>query len=304
MLAMLICVQAMQFMRLLPADAATSPDVALRSSDTYASSSSSSTLNPQAREVAILLGILPKVERLMELKRARVSQGAEGMSDEELALKVDVLDRVLDGTLEVRMVSDRIDRELSWSFTGQGMLQAKRQKILNYLFTLNFVQGGTLGIISGPLFLHHLNIAGTEMLLLASSIGLGLSAISLLQMRSGHKSIDGETTVLANVFQLPQPEPPHRLDTVVKFMTSVPPESKDNKTRIESLVEEWKRGHYLRSTDPAHLKKLAAVQPEAQEFRENIRLISERIRMLFDTQWTVQQLDGEMLELMRAIDAS
>lgn len=257
-------------------------------------------LSPGAREAATLLGILPKVERLIALRQSKTDD--EAMSDEELALKVDVLDKVLGGTLEVRMVSDRIDRELAWAFNGQGMLQGRRQKILNYLFTANFMQGGILGIISGPLFLHGLPIAGTDMLLLASSIGLGLSTLSLIATRSPTKRIDGETTVLAHVFNIPHPDPPHRLDTIVKFMNSVPPECTDKKTRIETLMEGWKKGRYLRTTDEKHLKKLAAVQPEAHQYRENIRLISDRIRMLFDTQWTVQQLDGEMLDLMRAID--
>lgn len=108
--------------------------------------------------------------------------------------------------------------------------------------------------------------------------------------------------MLAHVFKLQPPEPEHRLDTIVKFMNAVPPESLDHKTRIDSLIVGWKQGHYLRSSSETQLKKLAAVQPEAEKYRENIRLIGDRIRMLFDTQWTVQQLDGELLELLRALD--
>lgn len=266
----------------------------------YAGTSTEQGLTPGGKEAATLLGILPKVDRLIELRQAR---GVDSpISDEELGLKVDVLDRVLRGSLEVRMVSDRIDRELSWAFNGEGMLQGKRQKTLNYLFIANFMQGGILGIVSGPMFLHGLPIAGTDLLLLASSIGLGLSTISLIEMRSPSKKIDGETTVLANVFKLQQPEPQHRLETVVKFMNSVPPDSIDHKTRVESLIADWKKGHYLTSMNETHLKKLAAVQPEANQYKERIRLINNRIRMLFDTQWTVQQLDGELLDIMRAVD--
>lgn len=258
------------------------------------------TLTPEAREAATLLGILPKVERLIEIEQAKQSSG--GFTDEELALKVAVLDKVLSGSLEVRMVSDRIDREISWAFTGQGNLEARRQRTLNYLFAANFMQGGILGIISGPMFLHGLPIAGTDLLLLASSIGLGLSTISLYESKSGTKKIDGETTVLAQVFKVAHEEPPHRLDTVIKFMRSAPPESTDKKTRIETLIASWKKGHYLRKTDEKSLKKVAAVQPEAQKYKENIRLIGDRIRMLFDTQWTVQQLDVGLLDLLRAVN--
>jgi hypothetical protein len=299
--AAVIGAQSFQCSQAVPAQAASTLSES-RAADSYASDTSDSTLTPGALEAATLLGIRSKVERLIALRRERSNQKSDGMSDEELDLRVDILDRVLEGSLEVRMVSDRIDRELAWAFAGQGMLQAKRQRMLNYLFTANFVQSGVFGVVSGPLFLHGLPIAGTEMLLLGSSIGLGLSTITLLETRSGHKAIDGETTVLASVFQLPQPEPPHRFDTIVKFMHSIPPQSTAGTTRIQSLIDDWKRGHYLRSMSESHLTKLAAVQPAADRYRENIKLISDRIRMLFDTQWTVQQFDGEMLDLMRAMD--
>jgi len=294
-LSALVSVQALHCLPVLAA-ASSNPGTTL-----YASTSAQQGLTPGAKEAATLLGILPKVEQLIQMRDAR---GVEGpITDQEMALKVDVLDRVLRGSLEVRMVSDRIDRELAWAFNGQGMLQGRKQKTLNYLFAANFMQGGILGIVSGPMFLHGLPIAGTDLLLLASSIGLGLSTISFVGiMKSPGKKIDGETTVLANIFQLEQPEPTHRLDTVVKFMHSVPPESTDHKTRVEKLIADWKKGHYLTSMKETHLKKLAVLQPEAGRYKEHLGLIGNRIRMLFDTQWTVEQLDEEMLDILRAVD--
>lgn len=257
-------------------------------------------LTPGAREAATLLGILPKVERLMQLKQ--LDRGQDTLNDEELALKVDVLDRVMGGSLEVRMVSGRIDRELAWAFAGQGMLQAKRQRNLNYLFTANFMQGGTLGILSGPAFLSGSSKVGTEFLLLGSSIGLALSSLSLLASRSGSKPIDGGTTILADVFHLDQPEQDHRPDIVLKFLNSVPPQSGSNKTRIETLMDRWQKAHHLRSTKEQQLQKLAALEPAVDKQKENIKLISNRIRLLFDTQYTVQLLDAELLDLLRVAD--
>lgn len=258
------------------------------------------TLTPGAREAAELLGILPKVERLIELKHT--SAGNDTMSDEMLALKVDVLDKVMAGTLEVRMVSGRIDRELAWAFSGQGMLQGRRQRILNSLFTANFMQGGVLGVLSGPAFLHNEPKTGTILLLLASSIGLSLSSMSLLASRSGTKKIDGGTTVLADVYHLSQPEQDHNPVVVLKFLNSVPPQSLNKKTRIENLMNGWQKSHYLRSTSESNLQKMAALESAVGKQRENIRLIGDRIRMLFDTQYTVQELDTELLDLLRVAD--
>src|SRR5271163_1810380 len=43
-----------------------------------------SALSPGAKEAANLLGILPKVDRLIELQNTRSRQGADTLSDEEL----------------------------------------------------------------------------------------------------------------------------------------------------------------------------------------------------------------------------
>jgi len=258
---------------------------------------STDALSPGGREAAQLLGILPKVERLIALKQANPGQT---LSDEELALKVDVIDKVLGASLEVRMVAGRVDRELAWAWAGHDMLVAKRQKRLNFLTNLNFMQGGTLGVCSGPMFLHGYPITGTTLLLLASSIGLGLSTISFQQARSGSKKVDGGTTVLADVFQLDLPiTPSHQTDIVTNYMKAVPPSSKDSKTRNQVLMDGWKKGHYLGKDDEKTLQKLSAYVPDGKHYSENIRLLQNRIRMLYDTQYTIEMLHSELLDLLR-----
>lgn len=259
-------------------------------------------LTPGARDAAGLLGIGPKVDRLIALRQARTNP--DTISDEELALKVDVLEKIMTASLEVRMVSDRIDKELTWAFVSQGGLEAKRQRNLNYLFIANFMQGGTLGVLSGPAFLSGEPKTGTELLLLASSIGLGLSTLSLLLSRSGTRKIDGETTVLADVFHLAQPPQEYQYPLVLKFLNSVPPRPGCTQTRIDALMTRWKQGHYLHSTSEHQLQRVAALQPAMDKQRENIGLISSRIRLLFDTQNSVQELDTELLELLRAADTN
>lgn len=263
------------------------------------------TLSPKAREAAIILGILPKVERLLQIKQAKISQGLDNLTDEELELKVTVLDKVLGASLEIRMVSGVIDRELAWSYAGHDMLLSKRQRNLNYLFTANFMQGGILGVLSGPAFLHNKPVLGTELLLLASSIGLGLSTLALVESRRGSKRVDGGTTILADVFSLERPSPPeHKADIVSKYLHAVPPEATNNKTRIEQLIATWEKGHYLRSTKESHLQKLSAIEPEGKKYRETPRLLDNRIRMLFDTQYTIELFHEELLDLLRVAELS
>jgi hypothetical protein len=261
--------------------------------------SSPSGLTPAAREAASLLGILPKVERLIQIRNSKTDPDSVP-TDEEMDLKVDVLDKVLGASLEVRMITDRIDRELTWSFAIMNMLQSKRQRNLNILFTANFLEAGILGVIAGGYFLKKQDQTGIEILLVSASIGLGLTALSIMGSRSGKRKIDGKTTILADVFHLPQPEPEHSFGLITRFLNSPQPDSSDNKTRIEILVDNWKEHRFLRKIDEPNLVRLASAQPEARKMKENIGLISTRIHMLSDTQLSVEQLDIGLLELLRA----
>jgi hypothetical protein len=261
-------------------------------------------LTPGAAEAANLIGVMPSVERLIQYKQNRgASFDPANISDDELNLRVYLLDRIVGQSLEVRMVADRIDRELAWSYTGKGMLEARRQRTLNFLFTANFLQGGILGVNAGPQFLHGNVRAGTELLLLASAIGLGLSTMAAIEQRTGSKKMDGEPTVLADIFGIKQTsDPQHRPDAVIKYMTSVPPISINNQTRREQLISGWKKGHYLRSMDEKSLNKVSAIQMPGERNRENIGDLGNRIRMLYDVQWSIEQLDGDLLELLRAVN--
>jgi len=226
-------------------------------------------LTPGALEAANLLGIRSDVERLITMEQSHAGQSLDVVGDEELNLKVRIMDKILGEALEVRTVADRIDRELSWSYTSKGGLEAKRQRTLNYLFTANFMQGGVLGVNAGGQFLHGKPHPGAELLLMASSIGLGLAILAFIEQRRGSKQIDGEETVLVDSLGLNRPEYDFHPPVSMKFLNSVPPGSTDNRTRREVLLDNWKKGKYLRSSDEEQLNKLAAVQPDGTHYKEN-----------------------------------
>ncbi|MBP7861137.1 hypothetical protein KA183_05600 [bacterium] len=263
-------------------------------------------LTPGAREAANLLGILPKVERLLQLKQQRQGNETAPLSDEELGLKVDVLDKVLGASMEVRMVSGRIDRDLSWAFAGQGALNAKQQKILNTIFTVNFMQIGTLGVLSGPAFLNGRGALGSELLLLASSIGLVLSMLAFAQTNIGYKkAVDGDATILTDVLKVQKPvSTEHESKLVVEFLDSVPPGTRDGKTRSQALIENWKKGKYLRNMSEPNLEKLSAVVPSGKKYKIGAAEFNKRIRMLFDTQYTIELFHEQLVELLRAAEIS
>ncbi|HEY9773374.1 MAG TPA: hypothetical protein V6C81_06145 [Planktothrix sp.] len=256
-------------------------------------------LTPAGKEAATLIGVLPEVKKLMQYKQRRTAADAAEMTDDELAAKVRVLDRVMGASLEVRMVSDRIDRDLSWSFSGKDIIDSRRQRNLNLLFATNFAQSGILGVLSGPVILAGHADQSTELLLIASSIGLLLSSLSFIEAGRGSKPIDGDTNALADFFNIPDNEGSCPT-SVKKFMNSAPPGSKTSATRWQILVEHWKHGSYLRSMDEQNLRKLSSAVPAGTKMRENSALVAARMRMLFDTQSTIEQLDTGLLDVMRA----
>lgn len=261
-------------------------------------------LTAGAREAAQLLGITARLDQLQQIRIANPTPEGQLPGDEEFGLKVALLDRILLASLEVRMVADRIDRELAWAYMGKEMLEGKKQKYLNDLFTLNFMQGGVLGTIAGCEFLNQNPNTGAELLLVASTVGLMLSSVSaLLQTQSFSKKIDGDVTFLADVYNLKQEQmPQHRTDIVLNFLNAVPPDGKSSRTRTEQLIDMWRKGGYLRGESSVKLNKLAALQPSGVHYRESTKVLGNRIRMLHDSQWAVEQLDAQLLDLLRAVE--
>lgn len=262
-------------------------------------SATTNVLSPEGKEAAELLGITAEVAELLRMKE-QGNYGTDVLSDHELAVRVRVMDKVMGASLEVRMVSDRIDRELSWAYIGKGMIDSRRQRNVNYLVAGNFMQGGILGTLSGPLVLDEQPKASTEVLLVASTVGMGLSLLSVLASHIGWKKIDGETTVLADLFNLPQKQVQTTHPSIVyKFLNSPAPESGTSATRLDKLKEAWKKGNYLKTTNEHWLARLAAVK--GTKGFETSGLLACRIRMLYDTQGAVQQLDHGLLDIMRVV---
>jgi hypothetical protein len=285
----------------LPAASSEAAIAAATPSDAFSSTTAPGgpdDLSRGAKEAAVLLGIDDEIQRLFQLRAGKERSDIDSMSNEELSLQVYLLDKITCASLEVRVVSDRIDRELSWSYTNQGAMIAKRQKTLNYLFTMNFMQGGILGTVAGYEAVSGKPWVTDRLLLVASAIGLGLSSASLVLSKSGNRKIDGGTTVLAQVFELPSFNP-HKTDVIFKFLNAVPPGSADGKTRRQELIEKWTKAHRLAGMKEGYLSKLASIEGSG---KENISLIGHRLRMLHDTQWTIEVFDEELLDLLRAMD--
>ena len=129
-----------------------------------------------------------------------------------------------------------------------------------------------------------------NLLLLASSIGLGLSTISFIEARSGSKKMDMDPTVLTYIYGLDAPDPVHKPVIILKYLAAVPPHSNADKTRIEILKEGWQKGHYLKSTQERDLERLAGLEPENVKFSEDLApLFSENsyaVRYTMDNRTT------------------
>lgn len=96
----------------------------------------------------------------------------------------------------------------------------------------------------------------------------------------------------------------HQPKLVIKYLDSVPPNARDGKTRSQALIKGWKKGKYLRNMNEVTLEKLSAGEPAGKKYKIGANELQWRIRMLFDTQYTIELFHEELLELLRAAEIS
>ena len=153
-----------------------------------------------------------------------------------------VLEKTLEGALEIQVASDKVDEELNYNYhIVLAQLLQSRAKWLQWNYNLNFLQSGVMGIVAGGLYLTHSTYAGDRQFVISGGIGTGLTTLAILQMHGFWRKVDTPPNSLAEVLNL-QPDSEYRFSPLVSnYLNAVPPGSTDGKTRRELLNEAWKK---------------------------------------------------------------
>lgn len=257
-------------------------------------------LRADAAEIADLLEIMPYVERLREQKKNNPSSTSE-LPKPLLNAKVLCLWRILVLTEEVRRYSAAIDCDLASSNVVLADLTGKRDATSNMLNTVNFAQGGVLGITKQSLLLSHFFNSSQMPIMISASLSTGLSLTNLLLPAVWKSKITQSQNILSHFINTSYRPPDADHSYLFKFFTSEIPGSTNHLTRREILLKHWQAFKHLNPEDHKLMRKLSASPEPNEDMAENINVLSLRIELLHDLKTHVEEVDGALYELHKAI---
>lgn len=248
---------------------------------------------------ADLIGARALVEEKARLEKDNNTANM-ALVDNSLALT-----RIISGaSLEARSTISHIDLEISKQSQHLERLSRARNMTVAMINNLNFFQINILGmIIDGPL-----GLSGGEsyqknddrLTIVSGIMGFCLGCAAFLAQHGGFRLKKAEPNVLAACFNLDSPANDQYLPLLLRFLNVVGPDSPNNWTRRQELVEYWKRSKLLSVNveNPTTQQKLAVIGPKHHRWDENIKLIRNRLTMLFDLKTTVNLLDVGLTDIL------
>jgi hypothetical protein len=244
---------------------------------------------PDAVQMAQILGVRPQLDRILEL--------GGNDSEEAIALRSQILQKVLIGFLEVRKASDKNWRELSYSFNIMRREQRK-QDLIDQCFTLaNFAQLSTLYTLEPYLRLNLYFKASAMCTQTGNGIGLLLPVLSIAQQKI---ATVGKTEPPAPLQEIIDGGPVNTgglPEYVDKFFDSPAPGT--TITRRQALFELWKSRYHV---DAANENQLCSLRDsDRHKYRKTIRSLQTRILLLYSLYSYILDMDNSLLALLRYV---
>lgn len=246
-----------------------------------------STGNARADEACRILGIAGPVTELVNMNRNHARDARRQQ------LELYVLERVLEASLDISELADRIDGEQNHAYNvALAALLARRGKGLQKNFEANFTKNGVFGSIAGYLYLHEYTKAGNEIFCINAGVGAFLSALALLQTHGGWMKNTEQKNSLASFFEL---EPEDRFSPIVcSYLNSRSFDSPD-KTQREELMSLWKK----HSVGTMNMSSKANQQRVAGSNKyDSIGLLRNRIVLLNSLKTRVVAFEPYLLEVL------
>jgi len=258
--------------------------------------SNSSSYSANEIEVVRLLNIESEVNELIGLKQNNINNARR----ERLNLLV--LEKALEGSLELQAASDKVDDELNYNYhVVLSSLLASRAKWQQWIYNLNFIQSGIMGIVAGRLYLSRWSWAGDKQFVISGGIGTGLTTLSILAMHGFWRKVDTGPNSLAETLNL-HPADEYRFSPFVSaFLNDVPPGSTDGKTRREILNDAWRKNR-VTTMNLNRIKTLEALADMPSHKLDTIKIATNRNVLLESLKKDLESFQFEVLELLRTTE--
>lgn len=251
-------------------------------------------------EMARSLKLSGCLNRIQSLKQAGNETTAE--SDLWSQLQLELLEKSLEGALELQVASDRVDEDLYYNYhIALSDLLQRRAKWLQYTYDANFIQNGILGIVAGRLYLARRSFDGDRMFVIGGSNGTALTTLAMLQMRGGKRKADSSANSLAEVLNLSPDKDDRFSEFVSNLLNAPPPGSSDGKSRRELLNEAWKKANVTTMNLDSQKNKSAISSMPTHKF-DTIKIIRNRIVLLHSLKKELEALQAEVLDLLHSTE--
>ena len=260
---------------------------------TIASSSPgvNSRLNSPANGAATLLG----VQGLLSTDR-QLDQNT----------KLLITRQVLDGFLSMNADTDVVGHEIDLEYQVLDRMVRQRNRIIQLTNNANFLQLGILGLVSDSLGLSNNSqnvLAGDHITIISGYLINGLALATILEQRGGLRPSKAVPNALNTAF-LKDSQYVKLSPIMVRYLNTVAPISKTNRTRREELIKYWNESKVLSVNvkRDSVVQKLTAEGKAHRWWSESINLINNRITMLFDLRAVLRSSSIGFDELLKAVD--
>lgn len=264
-------------------------------------------LSVETQMLANSMQLLPKLERLQELRAQSPASMTVDSKLELLTVRQDCAEAVQLASCEVRSVTARIDRECANAGEVLAYLAERRDRAVRLNTYADLVSGGLTGIISGSLKLGDVpGPAGDIIDTVEGAMQTGLSAWALQQQRGEQRREQGAPSILTHLFQQKSVAEKDYPPAVWSFLTMPLPAAANKACRVDNLVDRWlklglcftHRGHR------AGLEKRVQHVSGPNSPKVTVDILEDRVAMLNDLRATVVHMDVELLELMQVVQGS
>lgn len=247
---------------------------------------------------ARIIQVLPEMNQLNESVRDQPD------ASKVMRLRQQILEKVVETSLQVDATIAQIDNEIAQSNEIRGYLSDKRDKAVNRANLLSIVSAGTLGATSAGLQLPSGENKASSMVGLAAGLVSSSLAISAIRApKGGTRIFDFNSNMLAEFFDRPALGD-SRYDAIVwSFLNDVAPADQEGLTRKEHLIQTWIT---LKRTDPpstsAGKDKIDRVTSQpSDKLPLTIDDLEDRSAMLEDVRAKVSFLKRDLAALLLSL---
>ena len=247
---------------------------------------------------ARIIQVLPEMNQLNESVRDQPD------ASKVMRLRQQILEKVVETSLQVDATIAQIDNEIAQSNEIRGYLSDKRDKAVNRANLLSIVSAGTLGATSAGLQLPSGENKASSMVGIAAGLVSSSLAISAIRApKGGTRIFDFNSNMLAEFFDRPALGD-SRYDAIVwSFLNDVAPADQEGLTRKEHLIQTWIT---LKRTDPpstsAGKDKIDRVTSQpSDKLPLTIDDLEDRSAMLEDVRAKVSFLKRDLAALLLSL---